>query len=118
METPKVIIGNFMRPDGTPAAGATLQLLLSQDANVPGVGQIAHYAVVIVLDENGAIPNSAASPGPEVDTVLWACDQILPTETYYWVTVKDDTFGEIYAERLVIAGDSPIDLSTLVPVQH
>jgi hypothetical protein len=118
MVLPKIIVGNFVKPDGSPAAGATLTLLLSQDATIPGRGQIGHYAVVVVLDANGSIPSSAASPGPETDTKLYANDQILPVGTHYFVTVKDDTFGVIYAERLTIQGDSPIDLSTLAPVQR
>lgn len=117
-ETPKIIVGTFMRPDGTPAAGATLTLLLSQDATVPGVGQIGHYPVVVILDANGSIPSSAASPGPEVDTHLWCNDQVLPLDTYYVVSVHDDVFGQIYFERLVIASDSPIDLSTIAPQQR
>lgn len=115
---PKIIVGSFMRPDGTPAAGATLTLLLSQDATVPGVGQIGHYEVVVILDAYGNIPSSAASPGPEVDTFLYASDQILPVDTYYIVSVKDPVFGQIYFERLVIAGDSPINLDNLAPAQR
>jgi len=115
---PKIVVGNFLKPDGSPAAGATLTFEISQDVTVPGSGQIGHYQVVFLLDENGSLPSSAASPGPELDSFLYANDQVLPTDTYYCVTVKDDTFGLIYAERLTIAGDSPIDLSTLAPIQH
>ena len=115
---PKIITGSFMRPDGTPAAGATLTLLLSQDATVPGVGQIGHIPIVVILDAYGNIPSSAASPGPEVDTHLYANDQILPVSTYYVVSVRDDVFGQIYFERLVIAGDSPINLDNIAPAQQ
>ena len=115
---PKIIVGTFMRPDGMPAAGATLTLLLSQDATVPGVGQIAHFPIVITLDANGSIPSSAASPGPEVDTHLYCNDQILPVDTHYIVSVNDDVFGQIYFERLVIAGDSPVNLDNLAPITH
>jgi hypothetical protein len=115
---PKVIVGTWIRPDGTPAAGAVLTLLLSQDATVPGLAQVGHFPAVITLDANGSIPSSAASPGPEVDTHLYANDQMLPLNTHYIVSVVDDVFGQIYFERLVLAGDSPIDLTTLAPVQR
>jgi hypothetical protein len=115
---PKIITGSFLRPDGTPAAGAVLTLLISQDASIPGVGQIGHFPITITLDAYGNIPSTAASPGPEVDTHLYANDQILPIDTYYVVSVHDPVFGQIYFERLTIAGDSPINLDNLAPAQQ
>lgn len=73
-ETPKIIVGTFMRPDGTPAAGATLTLLLSQDATV-------------LCRADRSLPGRCnfrcqwlnsficCITSPEVDTHLWCNDQ-------------------------------------------
>lgn len=104
--TPKTITGTFQFPDGTPASGASLTLLLSQDSNDGGSGQILHVPIVIVLDSNGAIP---------VNTAIFANDQITPNGTYYVVSVKDKVYGLVYFEQLAIQGTSPINLNALTP---
>jgi len=101
----KTITGSFLREDGTPAAGATLTLKLSQDASSPS-GQIMAALISITLDQNGAIP---------VGTQIWANDELQPPGTVYHVTVQDGTSGTAYKERLTIAGASPISLNSLVP---
>ena len=102
----KTIIGTFVRPDGTVASGATLTLLISQDAVASGQGVIEHAPVTVTLDDTGSIP---------ADTTIWANDELLPSGTYYVVSVKDQDYGQIYFERLTISGFSPIDLSTIAP---
>lgn len=104
--TPKLITGTFQFPDGTPAAGATLTLLLSQDSSESGSGQILHVPILITLDANGAIP---------ANTAIFANDQITPNGTYYVVSVKDKVYGLVYFEQLAIQGTSPISLNALVP---
>jgi len=105
----KTITGTFITPSGAPAAGATLILLLSQDAVAAGVGQVAHYPVTVTLDDAGNIP-----AGVEI----WANDELLPAGTHYIVTVKDDTLGQVFCERLVLQGASPISLDSIPPMQH
>lgn len=104
--TPKVITGTFQFPDGTPAAGAQLTLLLSQDSNDGGSGQILHVPIVITLDSNGSIP---------AGTAIFANDSITPNGTFYVVSVKDKVYGLVYFEQLAIQGTSPINLNALTP---
>jgi hypothetical protein len=106
----KAIQGNFMRPDATPAAGATLTLLLSQDGTAAdGSGQIGHYPVIVTLDENGEIPAIGSLEG----LLIEANDEILPVGTYYTVRVVDPEFGQVFFERLTITGATPIDLNEI-----
>jgi hypothetical protein len=105
----KQITGQFIYPNGQPAAGAVLTLLLSQDANQAGTGQIMHVPVVITLDQSGNIPSG---------TEIMANDEITPNATFYIVTVKDPVYGEVYFEALTISGTSPININTLTPCQR
>jgi hypothetical protein len=108
----KAITGNFMRPDGTPAAGASVIFLLSQDGTAAdGSGQIGHYPIVATLDESGEIPTIGSVEG----LLIEANDEILPAGTFYTVRVVDPQFGQIYFERLTIAGTSPINLNEIAP---
>jgi hypothetical protein len=108
----KEITGNFVRPDGSPAAGAELHFLISQDCvAADGSGEVGHYPVSVVLDENGAIPFSGSLEG----MLLLANDEILPSGTYYTVSLKDPEFGQIFFERLTIVGTSPINLNLIAP---
>lgn len=109
----KTIQGKWTDPAGNGLAGATLTLLLSQDATDISAGQIAHIPVVITLDENGAIPFETSIGGFPLETN----DELLPAATYYNVTVHHPVYGLIYRENLVIAGTEPINLNTLSPVQ-
>jgi len=101
----KQITGTWLREDGTPAAGATLTLKLSQDASSPS-GQIMAALISILLDSTGSIP---------AGTQIWANDELQPSITSYHTTVQDGTSGTAYRERLVIAGNSPISLNAIVP---
>ena len=101
----KQISGTFLREDGSPAAGATLTLKLNQDASSPS-GQVMAALISILLDSTGSIP---------AGTQVWANDELSPATTFYHVTVQDGTSGTAYRERLTIAGNSPINLSSLVP---
>jgi hypothetical protein len=76
-----------------------------------GSGQIGHYAIVITLDENGAIPFNESIGGFPIE----ANDQLLPAGTFYTVSVKDPEFGQIYFQRLTIAGSEPINLNEIAP---
>jgi hypothetical protein len=103
----KTITGSFARPDGSPAANATLYLLLSQDvvASSPMV-VVVHARDPITLDANGNIP---------VGTQVWCNDEVNPSGTFTHVVVVDPVFGKCFDERLVIQGPSPINLASLVP---
>ena len=108
----KAITGNFIRPDGSPAACALLTLRLSQDGTAAdGSGQIGHYPVIVTLDANGQIPVIGSVEG----LLIEANDEILPAGTYYVVSVVDPIFGRIYFERLMIAGISPINVNEIAP---
>ena len=101
----KTIQGTWLREDGTPAAGAILTLKLSQDASSSS-GQIMTALLSITLDNTGSIP---------AGTQVWACDELQPAGLFYHATIQDGTSGTAYRERLVIAGNSPINLNSLVP---
>ncbi len=101
----KQISGSFLREDGSPAAGATLTLKLSQDASSPS-GQVMAALISIILDSTGSIP---------AGTQIWANDELSPATTFYHATVQDGTSGTAYMERLTIAGNSPINLNSIVP---
>ena len=104
----KTITGQFLRPDGSVAAGATLFLLLSQDAVASSpMETITHARVSITLDANGNIPGG---------TTIFANDELLPAGTYYHVVVVDPSFGKCFDERLTIAGASPINISLVPPL--
>ena len=101
----KQISGTFLREDGSPAAGATLTLKLSQDASSPS-GQVMAALISLLLDQTGSIPSG---------TQVWANDELSPATTFYHLTVQDGSSGTAYRERLTIAGASPINLNSLVP---
>ena len=108
----KTITGNFIRPDGTPAACAKVIFLLSQDGVAQdGSGTIGHYPVEVTLDENGEIPAIGSVEG----LLINANDEILPAGTYYTVRVIDPQFGQIFYERMTITGTSPINLNEIAP---
>lgn len=105
----KVVTGQFQYPNGTPAASATLQLQLSQDATVTSTSQIAPTLLYIVLDSEGNIP---------AETVVWANDELTPSGTYYIASVKAPNFGFVYGpENWPIAGTSPINVNLIPPGQ-
>jgi hypothetical protein len=62
--------------------------------------------ISIVLDLTGSIP---------AGTQVWANDELSPANTFYHLTVQDGTSGTAYRERLTIAGNSPINLNSIVP---
>jgi hypothetical protein len=108
----KDVFGAFKLPNGQPAAGATLTLLISQDCIASdGSGEIGRYPISVTLDAEGNIPTSTSLEGMP----LQANDEILPAGTTYFVTLRDPVFGMIYKERLTIAGTSPINLALIAP---
>lgn len=101
----KSVTGSFVRPDGTPAAGATVNFLLSAPANC-SIGLLVHERVTVILDQNGALPE---------DFELWCCDELYTAGTYYNVTLVDPVYGRVLYENVIIAGTSPIALNQLTP---
>jgi hypothetical protein len=111
----KIIKGKFTRlgwddEEAPPAAGAILELRLSQDAKSPDgllKGLVPLYE--ITLDEHGAIP-------PQ--TRILANDELEPNTACYIVTlIDDDSSARDHCELLRIEGDSPIDLNELTPLE-
>jgi hypothetical protein len=108
----KDLYGNFKLPNGQPAAGALLSLLISQDCIASdGSGQIGRYPIEVTLDENGNIPTTTSLEGMP----LQCNDEILPSGTTYFVSLHDPIFGNVYKERLSITGTSPINLALIAP---
>lgn len=103
----KTITGSFARPDGSPAANATLYLLLSQDvvASSP-MEVIVHARFSVQLDSNGNIP---------AGTQFWCNDEVNPQGTFTHVVCVDPVFGKCFDERLVLQGASPVNIASLVP---
>ena len=65
----------------------------------------------MTLDDNGEIPAIGSVEG----LLIEANDEILPAGTYYTVRVVDPIFGQIFFERLTIAGTTPINLNEIAP---
>ena len=101
----KIVTGNFIRPDGTPAAGATVTFLLSETASC-SLGLLVHERVQVLLDENGSF-----------STDLECNDELYTAGTNYLVTLVDQIFGQVLYERVVIAGTSPINLPALTALE-
>jgi hypothetical protein len=102
----KVISGSFILPNGEPAAFGVVKFLLDQDAACSS-GQIVHKAITVTLDRNGALP-----AGFE----LLANDELLPADTYYFISVNDPIQGRVFFERMVLAGSSPVNLNAVQPL--
>jgi len=102
----KQVTGTFLRPDGTPAAGATVRFILSQNASC-SAGLLVHESVEVVLDENGTLGDNFE---------LWCNDEIYTAGTFYNVTLKDPVYGPVLYENIVVAGASPISLQQLTPL--
>ena len=104
----KTITGTWQDPAGNPIAFGILSLKLSQDAVVVATSQIAPRIIQFTLTSNGAIP---------ANTQIWANDEINPTNTFYALTIMEQGGGVIYGpEFFEIAGASPINLNTLIPL--
>ena len=98
----------FQDPAGNVISNGTLYLKLSQDAKITsGGGQVAPKVVTVTLTSGGLVPSG---------TLIWASDQLTPSNLTYSVTVYDSNgilqFGP---ENWIIAGASPIDLSQMTP---
>jgi len=99
----------FQDVQGNPIAGGTLVLQLPADARITtGGGQIAPKRVVkIQLTAGGVLP---------ANTLIWASDQLTPTNMAYLTTLYDQNGNIVYGpERWLLAGTSPIDVSQLTP---
>jgi hypothetical protein len=102
----KTISGNFILPNGDPAAGAAVTFLLDQDASC-SVGQIIHERITVTLDQNGALPPNFQ---------LFGNDELLTAGTFYFVSVVDPIQGRVFFERMVLAGSSPVNLNIVEPL--
>jgi len=103
----KTITGTFERPDGSPAAGALLEFLLSHAASNPSVGHILHSLFTVTLDATGSIP---------AGTQLWTNDELTApggVATTYRVVCKDTVYGTVFDEIMSITGQSPVNLNTI-----
>jgi hypothetical protein len=103
----KVIQGTFLRPDGSPAAGALLEFLLSHAATNASVGHVLHSLFTVTLDGTGSVPPA---------TQIWCNDELVGpggVATTYRVVVKDPTFGTVFDEIMSITGQSPINLNAI-----
>lgn len=107
---PKTITSStaFQDPQGNVLANGSITFDLSAPAEVTGGGQIVPTRVEVILTSAGLIPAS---------TVIWANDQINPTNTVYFVSIYNSN-GLLVSGPLFwrISGSSPIDLSVETPV--
>ena len=72
--------GAFQDSEGNKLALGYLEMYLSADENITGVGNIVSgRAIKILLDVNGDVQTSPAQS-------IWGNDQMLPTNSYYRVT--------------------------------
>jgi hypothetical protein len=102
----KIITGQFLNPLGDPAAGATVNFVLSQPENT-SVGIITRERISAILDANGNLP-----AGFE----LYGNDEFYTAGSWYNITVVDPVFGRVLYENVAIVGNSPISLPSLTPI--
>lgn len=82
----QMVGGNFQDSEGNPLANGTLTLVLNNDENISGVGNVCSgIAVTLQLDSGGNIASSSSTP-PAADQYIWATDVMEPTNAYYTVT--------------------------------
>jgi hypothetical protein len=105
----KSITGNFVLASGSPVMNGTLYLQLSQNAATtatPAV-QVSPALITITLDINGSIPSG---------TVIWANDELVPSGTYYRMTLNQQGGGRIYGPQPVtVTGTAPINVTNFTP---
>ena len=106
--------GGFQDSEGSTLANGYLVFELSQDATVPGVGNVAAgVAITIQLDGNGNVLN-ATSPGQQV----WANDVMLPVNTFYRVTGYTAAGQPAWGpNNQQVTGGSPFNLGSWIPNQ-
>lgn len=102
----KSVTGTFLRSDGTPAAGASVNFLLSQPEDC-SLGLLVHERVTVILDEDGSLP---------ADFELICNDEMYTLGSFYTITVVDPVEGRVLYENVVIYGESPIALQGLQPI--
>jgi hypothetical protein len=103
MASAKQIIGTFLKPDGTVAAGATAYFELSSPQN-SSLGIIGDQRISQVLDADGTLGDAF---------YLMANDEFENLGSWYTVSVVDPTFGRILFGTVAIIGTSPINLADL-----
>src|ERR1700757_1632879 len=102
---PKAISGTFVFPNGTPAAGATLKLTLSQSAVLDdNSGSVAPMTYNVVLDSSGSVPSGSD---------VYFNDTLLPTGTFYTWVIDSPSFGKVFGPvQAQILGTAPFNLNT------
>jgi hypothetical protein len=117
MATVQIYGGGFTLADGQPIAFSsgvpnpygTITFRLSQDATVLNTNQICPPTVSFALNNLGSIPQSA-------NAQLWPNTALVPSGTFYYMSVYDGTGALVYGPiNVVIAGAGPINLATLTP---
>jgi hypothetical protein len=82
----QLIGGAFQDSEGNLLANGYLDMFLSQDCSVTGVGNICSgISVRIQLDSNANVASSTSTP-PAANQYVWGNDVLLPTNNFYRVT--------------------------------
>lgn len=107
MPTKQITGGAFQFCDGTPLAGGSLTLTLSQDAVVVGTGTVIRATPIrLTLDGSGNIPSTA----------VFFNDELSPAGTFYTAQVSDPSGAIVYAPTSwIFAGATGLNLNTLTP---
>jgi hypothetical protein len=100
----KQVTGTFLNPLGDPAAGATVNFVLSTPENT-SYGTVVRERVQVVLDVNGSF-----------SIELYGNDEFQTAGSFYNITLVDPVYGRILYENVAIVGESPINLNGLVPI--
>lgn len=114
----RLIGGAFQDSEGNLLVNGYLEFVLSQDASVTSVGNIAAGITIrIQLDSVGNVAGSASTP-PVADQFIWGNDNLSPVNTFYKITGYREN-GQIAwgPNNQQVVGSSPFDIGTWVPNQ-
>lgn len=112
----QLIGGAFQDGEGNLLVNGYLELVLSQDASVTGVGNIAAgVTITIQLDSDGNVASSTSTP-PAANQSIWGNDNLVPSNTYYRVTGFTSAGQPAWGpNNQQVVGSSPFDVGTWVP---
>lgn len=104
----QLIGGNFADFAGNPVENGILWLTLSADS-IEGGNIFGPFAPAkILLDATGSVLGVQ---------FIYANDDLLPAGSFYWVEVRTQYGARVFGPaRWVIAGSSPVDISTTPPM--